>query len=220
MKSIIDEDLSVSGDSDFDDLFPTPDDGTKPSEFDELVTVVGDSTEEDYSPEEECVPVAAPKKRGRPAKSTEKKAITKKKSTDDDQKNETAHKKRGRPAKKAAVAEIIEEPENIDDTQIQEKKTRGKRVSVDDFPPEMLDRIFEEYSQHPAAEFAKELEIPEKYLHRAISRMKELFEMAISTGDLTQEEYDEFIAPKFEEYKEPEDKIQKFVAKRIKHLKK
>ena len=49
--------------------------------------------------------------------------------------------------------------------------------------------------------------------------MRELFEMAISTGDLTQEDFDEFIAPKLQEY-QSEDTTQSFVKKIIKSVKK
>ena len=204
--SMIDEDLSVSED-DFDDLFPTPED-TKPSEFDELVTVIGDDD----------APVEKPtKKRGRPAG---KKVAAKKKEDEEIPAEEPAPKKRGgRPRKKVEPAveeEIVDEEESV----VPAKKTRGKRVSVDDFPPEILERIFEEYSQRPTDEFAKELDIPEKYLHKAIARMKELFEMSISTGDLTQEDYEEIIAPKLQEYQEPKDGFEVFVQKKIKKLKK
>ena len=203
--SMIDEDLSVSED-DFDDLFPTPED-TKPSEFDELVTVIG----KDEAPAEKPA-----KKRGRPAA---KKAAEKK--NEEETPVEPAPKKRGRPGRKA-VAVVEEAPvvEKEEEPAVPVKKTRSKRVSVDDFPPEVLERIFEEYSQRPAAEFAKELDIPEKYLHKAIARMKELFEMSISTGDLTQEDYEEIVAPKLQEYQEPKDGFEVFVQKKLKKLKK
>ena len=120
----------------------------------------------------------------------------------------------------AAVEEapVVEKEE--EEPAVPVKKTRSKRVSVDDFPPEVLERIFEEYSQRPAAEFAKELDIPEKYLHKAIARMKELFEMSISTGDLSQEDYEEIVAPKLQEYQEPKDGFEVFVQKKLKKLKK
>ncbi len=235
--SILDEELVVSNDSDFDDLFPKPDD-PNPDMDDELDPVI-DKTE--YEVEE-----APKKKRGRkPAvKAAESpKKPGRKKKIESDEEETPAPKKRGRPAKKHVDEGeednspapkrgrkkkeepelVVEEVEVIEEDVIDPvpvvKKERAKRVSVDDFSPEMLDRIYEEYSLKPAATLGEELDVQEKYIHRAIGRMKELFEMSISTGDLTDEDYEELIAPKLEAYQEPKDSFDILVKKTVKKIK-
>ena len=227
--SILDEELVVSDDNDFEDLFPTP---KKDMNEEELETVIDD---EEYEVEE-----APKKKRGRPSKAdAAKKSAAGKKKQDE----EEAPKKRGRPGRKKVVAVVEEEPEPVEvkkprkkkeETQIEEvdlideevidpvpvKKTHQKRLSIDDLPSDAIDMIFEKYSQAPVSELVEELNIPEKYIHKAVSRMKELFEMSVSTGDLTQEDYNEFIAPKVEPYQEPKDSFDAYVRKTVKEIKK
>ena len=227
--SILDEELVVSDDNDFEDLFPTP---KKDMDEEELETVIDD---EEYEVEE-----APKKKRGRPSKAdAAKKSAAGKKKQDE----EEAPKKRGRPGRKKAVAVVEEDPEPVEvkkprkkkeETQIEEvdlideevidpvpvKKTHQKRLSIDDLPSDAIDMIFEKYSQVPVSELVEELNIPEKYIHKAVSRMKELFEMSVSTGDLTQEDYNEFIAPKVEPYQEPKDSFDAYVRKTVKEIKK
>ena len=227
--SILDEELVVSDDNDFEDLFPTP---KQDVDEEELETVIDD---EEYEVEE-----APKKKRGRPSKAdAAKKSAAGKKKQDE----EEAPKKRGRPGRKKAVPVVEEEPEPVEvkkprkkkeETQIEEvdlideeiidpvpvKKTHQKRLSIDDLPSDAIDMIFEKYSQVPVSELVEELNIPEKYIHKAVSRMKELFEMSVSTGDLTQEDYNEFIAPKVEPYQEPKDSFDAYVRKTVKEIKK
>ena len=227
--SILDEELVVSDDNDFEDLFPTP---KQDVDEEELETVIDD---EEYEVEE-----APKKKRGRPSKAdAAKKSAAGKKKQDE----EEAPKKRGRPGRKKAVAVVEDEPEPVEvkkprkkkeETQIEEvdlideevidpvpvKKTHQKRLSIDDLPSDAIDMIFEKYSQVPVSELVEELNIPEKYIHKAVSRMKELFEMSVSTGDLTQEDYNEFIAPKVEPYQEPKDSFDAYVRKTVKEIKK
>lgn len=222
--SILDEELVISDDSDFENLFPTKE---AKSGDDDLDTEIEDA---EYEVEE-----APKKKRGRPAK-----AVAEKKSEEEP----ATPKKRGRPAKKKVVAVIEEEPqEEVEEEPVVKKgrkkkepviveeeiidgeqpattkKTRAKRVSVDDIDPEILEHIFEEYSQRPTADLAEEFAIPEKHIHKAIERMNELFEMSISTGDLTQEDYDEFIAPKMKVFSEPKDSFEVCVKNAIKKIK-
>ena len=226
--SILDEELVISDDSDFEDLFPTKEE--KPGD-DELDTVIDDS---EYEVEE-----APKKKRGRPAKAAVAKKPVEK---DEEEVAAAAPKKRGRPAKKKVVAVVEEEAveeeapvikkgrkkkepvvveeEIIDDEPAATvKKSRIKRLSIEDIDPEILEHIFEEYSQRPIAEMAEEFALQEKYIHKAIERMRELFEMSISTGDLTQEDYDEFIAPKMKAFSEPKDSFEVCVRKAIKKIK-
>ena len=235
--SLLDEELVVSDDSDFEDLFPTPNENKADGEIE---TVIDD---EEYEVEE------APKnKRGRPAKAaSEKKPAAMKKKVEEEEEESPAPKKRGRPAKKVvAVVEEEEEPapvvkkgrkkkeepavveeEDVFDEEVAvepvevvEKKPRAKRVSVDDLGPDVLDRIFEEYSQRPAAELADELKLTEKKVHKAIERMKELFEMSISTGDLSEDDYKEFVMPKLEAFQEPKDSVDAYVRNAVKKIKK
>ena len=227
--SILDEELVVSDDNDFEDLFPTP---KQDADEEELETVIDD---EEYEVEE-----APKKKRGRPSKADAAKKLAAGKKKQDE---EEAPKKRGRPGRKKAVAVVEEDPEPVEvkkprkkkeETQIEEvdlideevidpvpvKKTHQKRLSIDDLPSDAIDMIFEKYSQVPVSELVEELNIPEKYIHKAVSRMKELFEMSVSTGDLTQEDYNEFIAPKVEPYQEPKDSFDAYVRKTVKEIKK
>ena len=127
-----------------------------------------------------------------------------------------------KPRKKKEETQI-EEVDLIDEEVIDPvpvKKTHQKRLSIDDLPSDAIDMIFEKYSQVPVSELVEELNIPEKYIHKAVSRMKELFEMSVSTGDLTQEDYNEFIAPKVEPYQEPKDSFDAYVRKTVKEIKK
>ena len=228
--SILDEELVVSDDNDFEDLFPTP---KQDVDEEELETVIDD---EEYEVEE-----APKKKRGRPSKADAAKKLAAGKKKQDE---EEAPKKRGRPGRKKAVAVVEDEPEPVEvkkpkkkkeeEVQIEEvdivdeeiidpvpvKKTHQKRLSIDDLPSDAIDMIFEKYSQVPVSELVEELNIPEKYIHKAVSRMKELFEMSVSTGDLTQEDYNEFIAPKVEPYQEPKDSFDAYVRKTVKEIKK
>ena len=217
LMSMLEEDLTVVSDTDFDDLFPTPD-TSSPSDLDDVITVVG---EEDDEP----VVTKITKKRGRPAKSTAepKKISSRKKKTEEDEEFVVVHKKRGRPAtKKDVEPEIVEESTEKEEEipVVPVKKTRAKRVSVDDINPEILEKIFEEYSQRPVSEFAKELGLSEHHIKKAVDRMKELFETSIATGDLTQEDYEEFIVPKLTEYSEPKDDFESFVHNTIKKIRK
>ena len=234
--SMLDEELVVSDDSDFEDLFPAPSKNDADEEIDAVIE------DEEYEVEE-----APKKKRGRPAKaaSEKKPAAAKKKKVEEEE--APAPKKRGRPAKKvvAVVEEEEEEPapvvkkgrkkkeepavveevdvfdeEETEPIEVVEKKPRAKRVSVDDLSPDILDKIYEEYSQRPAAELAEELNLPEKKIHKAISRMKELFEMSISTGDLSEDDYSELVLPKLEAYQEPKDCFDAYVRNTVKNIKK
>ena len=130
-----------------------------------------------------------------------------------------AAKRRGRPAKKVE-AQTVEENSEDEKPVVEEKKTRSKRVSVDDFSPEVLSQVFEQYSLRPAAEIASELGLQEKYIHKIINRLTELFEMAVSTGDLTQEAFDNEIAPKLSEYHESKDNFEVFVKAKVQAFKK
>ncbi len=201
---MLDEELSTSNDADFSDIFPTPDVGS--SDLDELVTVVG---KDDSSPaEEQPVPVVK-KKKGRPKKEEAKsvEAVPVKRG-------------RGRPPKKVVEQTVEENEEDETPVVVEEKKTRSKRVSVDDFTPDVLNGVFENYSLKPAAEIAQEFGIQEKHVHKIIERLTELFEMAISTGDLTQEDYDKEIAPKVIEFQKPKDNFEAFVKTKVKSIKK
>ena len=50
--------------------------------------------------------------------------------------------------------------------------------------------------------------------------MKELFEMSITTGDLTQEDYEEIVVPKLTAYTEPKSEVESFVQKTVRSIKK
>ena len=212
--SLLDEELCTSNDSDFSDLFPTPD--TNSSDLDEIVTVVGEDGET-YVEEgvvsatvaEEPAPVK--RGRGRPRKT----AVVEEKP------KEAAavpvKRGRGRPAKKEVVQTVEEKPED-EVSVVVEKKTRSKRVSVDDFAPEVINKIYDEYSLKPAAELAEELGIQEKYIHKLVDRLVDLFGMAVSTGDLSSKDFNEIICPKLSEYYEPKDNVEAFVRTKVKCL--
>lgn len=213
--SMLDEDLCTSNDSDFSDIFSNSD--VSSSDLDELEVVVKkDKCSPSLAIEVEATPVVeeepentVKKRRGRPKKSEEENPKEEKEPV---AAAPVAVKRgRGRPPKKA-----VEAPQTETD---EEKKTRSKRVSVDDFPPEVLNQVFEQYSLKPAAEIAEELGIQEKYVHKIIKRLTELFEMAVSTGDLTQEDFDNEIAPKISGYHEPKDNFEAFVKTKVKSIK-
>ena len=214
LMSMLEEDLTVADDSDFDDLFPTPD-TSSPSDLDEVVTVVGEDEEDDSEP----VVIKTPKRRGRPPKTADveekpKKKPGRKKKEEESPKEEeepvaAVKKKRGRPSLK-----------KDDEPEVLENKPRAKRLNVDDIAPEILERIFEEYSQRPSAEFAKDLGLTEHHLEKAVDRMRELFETSIATGDLTQDDYEEIIVPKLTAYIEPKDEFETFVQKTVKNINK
>ena len=131
----------------------------------------------------------------------------------------TVKKKRGRPKKSEAdVANNKSKSKDENSASKDDKKTRNKRISIDDFPFEAIKLIFEQYSVRPAAEIACEIGYQEEHVHKVVNRLAELFSMAISTGDLSQEEYESDILPKLREFRELSN-FEEFVKTKIKSIK-
>ena len=123
--------------------------------------------------------------------------------TNNEQSEEKPKPRRGRPPKEKVEGE--------------EEKPKLSPVSIDDLEPDVLNTIFNKYSNMPISELANEVNLTEKNVQKVIRRLQELFEGAIAGGDLTEEKYNEHIAPKFEQYIEKSG-IEQFVMNTISNI--